>query len=210
MEVKKVFKRRKNKSPSPVNRDISRLATRAREEAAQNCPPAPAETLSLSATVSIPFPPEVGHVHSGSSRPRPGRDLNKKVQTSRQDILKVKRKTLQLRQWRAVQLCREDPPHNFEEFLKAGKDVEGFHLMKTIIILGLSTAPYSKRLGDVRMLGKESAPARGSSEMSLRLQTHSWTLFKQLSTKSTPAPPGPRPGQNRRSLSSVLLVCWTV
>ena len=38
--------------------------------------------------------------------------------------MKVKRKTLQLRQWRAVQLCRVDPPHNFEEFFKAGKDEE--------------------------------------------------------------------------------------
>ena len=38
--------------------------------------------------------------------------------------MKVKIKTLQLRQWRAVQLCRVDPPHNFEEFFKAGKDEE--------------------------------------------------------------------------------------
>ena len=64
IEIKKVLEKQKKKSPSQVNREISNVVTRAREEAAQNCPPPPAETLS--AKISLPSQPEVQQVHTKS------------------------------------------------------------------------------------------------------------------------------------------------
>ena len=86
---------------------------------------------------------------------RPSRSLQpEQASPNFQAKYPTKRETLQLRQWRAVQLCGEDPAHNCEEFFKEGNEEEHDEIdawdalaeEQAGFIHIHSCAPYSKHL----------------------------------------------------------------